>query len=123
MLMGEAKVVAQLRRKRKYSSYQGEVTPASENLLERSSHADPPNEKWLTDITEFHLPVGKAYLSPIIDCFDGMIVSWTVSTRPDAEMVNAMQDMATETLENGVRPITHSDRGCHYRWRGWLERI
>lgn len=123
LLMEEAQLVAQPKRKRKYSSYQGEITPAPENLLERNFHADAPNEKWLTDITEFHLPVGKAYLSPIIDCFDGMIVSWTVSTRPDAEMVNAMLDMATETLDNGERPIIHSDRGCHYRWPGWLERI
>ena len=122
-LMEEDKLVAQPRRKRKYSSYQGEITPAPENLLERKFHADAPNEKWLTDITEFHLPAGKAYLSPIIDCFDGMIVSWTVSTRPDAEMVNVMLDMATETLDNGERPIIHSDRGCHYRWPGWLERI
>lgn len=123
VLMEEAKLVAQPRRKRKYSSYQGEITPAPENLLERNFHADAPNEKWLTDITEFHLPVGKVYLSPIIDCFDGMIVSWTVSTRPDAQMVNAMLDMATETLDNSNRPIIHSDRGCHYRWPGWLERI
>ena len=123
MLMEEASLVAQPKRKRKYSSYQGEITPAPENLLERNFRADAPNEKWLTDITEFHIPAGKAYLSPVIDCFDGMLVSWTVSTRPDAEMVNTMLDIATGTLNNGVCPIIHSDRGCHYRWPGWLERI
>ncbi len=121
--MEEASLVAQPKRKRKYSSYQGEITPAPENLLERNFRADAPNEKWLTDITEFHIPAGKAYLSPVIDCFDGMLVSWTVSTRPDAEMVNTMLDIATGTLNNGVCPIIHSDRGCHYRWPGWLERI
>jgi len=123
MLMEEASLVAQPKRKRKYSSYQGEITPAPENLLERNFRADAPNEKWLTDITEFHIPAGKAYLSPVIDCFDGLLVSWTVSTRPDADMVNTMLDMATGTLNNGVYPIIHSDRGCHYRWPGWLERI
>ena len=123
MLMEEASLVAQPKRKRKYSSYQGEITPAPENLLERNFRADAPNEKWLTDITEFHIPAGKAYLSPVIDCFDGMLVSWTVSTRPDAEMVNTMLDIATGTLNKGVCPIIHSDRGCHYRWPGWLERI
>lgn len=123
MLMEEASLVAQSKRKRKYSSYQGEITPAPENLLERNFHADAPNKRWLTDITEFHIPAGKAYLSPVIDCFDGMIVSWTVSTRPDAEMVNTMLDMATGTLTNDEFPIIHSDRGCHYRWPGWLERI
>jgi transposase-like protein len=115
MLMEEACLVAQPKRKRKYSSYQGEITPAPENLLERNFHADTPNEKWLTDITEFHIPAGKAYLSPVVDCFDGMLVSWTVSTRPDAELVNTMLDMATGTLNDGECPIIHSDRGCHYR--------
>ena len=123
MLMEEASLVAQPKRRRKYSSYQGEITPAPGNILERNFRAGAPNEKWLTDITEFHIPAGKAYLSPVIDCFDGMLVSWTVSTRPDAEMVNTMLDIATGTLNGGVCPIIHSDRGCHYRWPGWLERI
>lgn len=122
-LMDEAGLVAQAKRKRKYSSYQGEITPAPENLLKRDFHADTPNEKWLTDITEFHIPAGKAYLSPIVDCFDGMLVSWTVSTRPDAEMVNSMLDLAIDTLTGGKFPIIHSDRGGHYRWPGWLERV
>ena len=91
MLMEEACLVAQPKRKRTYSSCQGEIPPAPENLLERNFHADTPNEKWLTDITEFHIPAGKAYLSPVVDCFDGMLVSWTVSTRPDAERVNACE--------------------------------
>jgi len=122
-LMEEAGLVAQPKRKRKYSSYQGEITPAPENLLARNFHADAPNKKWLTNITEFPIPAGKAYLSPIVDCFDGMLVSWTISTRPDAELVNTMLDVATSTLNNDESPIIHSDRGCHYRWPGWIERI
>lgn len=115
MLMEEAGLVVQQKRKRKYSSYQGEITPAPENLLERDFHADAPNEKWLTDITEFQIPARKVYLSPVVDCFDGMLVSWTMSTRPDAEMVNTMLDMATDTLNDDECPIIHADRGCHYR--------
>lgn len=121
-LMEEAGLVVHTKRKRKYSSYQGEITPAPENLLKRNFHADTPNEKWLTDITKLHIPAGKTYLSPIVDCFDGMLVSWPVSTRPDADMVNTMLDLATGTLTEGKLPIIHSDRGCHYRWPGWLER-
>jgi len=123
MLMAEANLVAMQGHKHKYSSYQGEITPAPENLLERDFHADTPNSKWLTDITEFHIPAGKVYLSPVVDCFDGMLVSWTVATHPDAEMVNSMLDMATTTLRDGEYPIVHSDRGCHYRWPGWIERM
>ena len=59
-LMYEAGLVAQRKRKRKYNSYQGEITPAPENILQRDFHADAPNERWLTDITEFHIPAGKA---------------------------------------------------------------
>jgi transposase InsO family protein len=80
--------------------------------------------KWLTDITEFQLPAGKVYLSPMIDCFDGMVVSWSIGTRPDAELVNTMLDAAIETVAaTDDRPVVHSDRGAHYRWPGWLSRI
>ncbi len=96
-------------------SLEGKYKALKSHILERNFHADTPNEKWLTDITEFHIPAGKAYLSPVVDCFDGMLVSWTVSTRPDAELVNTMLDMATGTLNDGECPIIHSDRGCHYR--------
>ena len=62
-------------RKRKYNSYKGEITPAVPNEIKRDFHADAPNQKWLTDITEFSIPAGKVYLSPIIDCFDGLPVA------------------------------------------------
>lgn len=62
----------------------GGVDTAPEHLVNRDFHAARLNEKWLTDITEFHLPAGKVYLSPMIDCFDDLVVSWSVSTRPDA---------------------------------------
>ncbi len=74
-------------------------------------------------ITEFQLPAGKVWLSPVVDCFDGKVISWSLSTRPDAELVNTMLDSAVETLNAGERPVIHSDRGGHYRWPGWLERV
>ena len=122
-IMTENAFVVFGRKKRKYSSYQGEKTPGAENLISRDFHADAPNIKWLTDITEFPLPAGKVYLSPIVDCFDGMVVSWTIGTSPDAGLVNSMLDMATATLGERERPVVHSDRGAHYRWPGWIERM
>jgi transposase InsO family protein/transposase-like protein len=110
-------------KKKKYNSYKGEISPEVENVINRDFSADAPNKKWLTDITEFSLSAGKVYLSPIIDCFDGMAVSWTIGTSPDAELVNTMLDTAVSELEEGERPIVHSDRGCHYRWPGWIERM
>ena len=84
--MLEEHLVVQGKKRRSYSSYLGEISPAVPNLLERDFHAEKPNEKWLTDITEFHIPAGKVYLSPVVDCFDGMAVSWTIGTSPDAEL-------------------------------------
>lgn len=79
----ETLVVPNIKRK-KYSSYKGEISPEVDNIVNREFHADRPNDKWLTDITEFHIPAGKVYLSPIIDCFDGLPVSWTIGTSPSA---------------------------------------
>ena len=110
-------------RKKKYSSYVGEVSPEVENLIDRDFSADAPNLKWLTDITEFSISAGKVYLSPIIDCFDGMAVSWTIGISPNAELVNSMLDAALPLLTGREHPIIHSDRGGHYRWPGWIERM
>ena len=107
---------------RKYNSYKGEITPVVPNLVERYFHADDPNKKWLTDITEFSIPAGKFYLSPIVDCFDGALPSWTISASPNAELVNTMLDNGIASLEEAEAPIIHSDRGCHYRWPGWIAR-
>lgn len=51
-----------------------------EKLLNRDFGATAPNQKWLTDISEFQLPAGKVYLSPIVDCFDGTVVNWPIGT-------------------------------------------
>jgi putative transposase len=79
-LMGQAGLTIATPRRRRYHSYGGEISPAPDNIINRDFHAAKPNEKWLTDITEFHIPAGKVYLSPMIDCFDGMVVSWSLGT-------------------------------------------
>lgn len=122
-IMSEEKLVVQGRTRRKYKSYMGEITPAADNVIERNFRADTPNTKWLTDLTEFHIPAGKVYLSPILDCFDGMIVSWSIGVSPSAELVNTMLDEAISCLGDNEHPIIHSDRGCHYRWPGWISRM
>lgn len=123
-LMKQEHLVAATGKRRRYGSYMGEISPAPDNVLNRDFSAGAPNEKWLTDITEFQIPAGKVYLSPMIDCFDGMVVSWSISTRPNAELVNSMLDVAIDKVAaSGERPVVHSDRGGHYRWPGWLARI
>ena len=108
-LMKDEGLCVKVRKRRRYSSYKGEITPAVPNLLKRDFHASQPNTKWLTDITEFDIPAGKVYLSPIIDCFDGMPVVWTIGTSPSAELVNTMLDNAIQKLHENEHPIIHSD--------------
>jgi len=121
--MEEEQLAVSFVKKKRYNSYMGEISSEAPNLIDRDFSADTPNSKWLTDITEFSISAGKVYLSPIVDCFDGMAVAWTIGTSPDAELVNSMLDAAVSFLDEGENPIVHSDRGCHYRWPGWLQRI
>ena len=122
-IMKDNNLVVKVRKHKKYSSYQGEISEAARNIINRDFHSEKPNEKVLTDITEFSIPAGKVYLSPIVDCFDGMIPSWTVSTNPNADLVNSMLDDYHSKLKEDDKPIVHSDRGCHYRWPGWINRM
>ena len=122
-IMGEEGLVVVFakKKKRKWSSYGGEVDEAPENLVKRDFHAGEPNRLWLTDITEFSLPFGKAYLSPVIDCFDGMVVSWKVSKHPTGGLATSMLEEAAETLSPNHCVTCHSDRGLHYRTNGWID--
>lgn len=89
-IMKDEKLVVPNIKRKKYNSYKCEISPEVENIINREFHADKPNDKWLTDITEFHIPAAKIYLSAIIDCFDGLPISWTIGTSPSAELVNTM---------------------------------
>ena len=122
-IMKAENLLVMSKRQKKYSSYKGEITPEVENVINRDFHAEKPNQKWLTDITEFAIPSGKVYLSPIIDCFDGMAVKWNIGTAPDSILVNKMLEDAIGTLSTSEQPLVHTDRGCHYRWAGWIKRM
>ena len=65
-------------RSKKYHSYKGEVGKIAPNLLNRSFYAEKPNQKWVTDVTEFSLFGQKLYLSPILDLHNGYLVSYTI---------------------------------------------
>ena len=105
---------------KRYGSYKGELTKAPANLVNRDFHAERPNMLWVTDLTEFSIPAGKACLSPVIDCYDGLPVAWTIGTSPNAALANGMPADACSTLGDGEKPIIHSDCGCHYRWPEWI---
>lgn len=102
-------------RMKKYKSYKGEVGKIAQNLLERNFEADKPNQKWVTDVTEFSLFGQKLYLSPILDLCSRDIVSYTIYDRPVLSMVTEMVDKAFETIPDGTSLILHSDQGWHYQ--------
>ena len=115
------RVVYNKRRRRGWSSYEGEISQAPENLVGRDFHADAPDRLWLTDITEFKLPDGgKVYLSPVVDCFDGKPIAWRIGKNPTAELANQSLRDAVSRMQPGSAPIIHSDRGGHYRWPAWI---
>ena len=97
---------------KRYSSYKGELTKAPKNLVNRDFHAERPNMLWVTDLTEFSIPAGKAHLSPVIDCYDGLPVAWTIGTSPNAALANGMLADACSTL--GGRGETN------HPFRPWL---
>lgn len=106
-----------VRLKRRYSSYQGEIGKIADNLLKRDFKADKPNQKWVTDITEFKVHSEKLYLSPIIDLFNGEVVSFNLSKHPVFNQVMDMLEKAFERIPNNTNLILHSDQGWQYQMK------
>ncbi len=77
------------------------------------------SHKALTDITEFSFYDGKVYLSPLIDCFTGTPITWTISKAPNSELTNSMLKKAYDIIGK-TNLIIHSDRGFHYRLDSWI---
>lgn len=115
-LMKELGLVCRVKIK-KYRSYKGEVGKTTSNLLNRNFYAEKPNQKWVTDVTEFSLFGQKIYLSPILDLHNGYLVSYTISERPVLSMVISMLEKAFETIPDGTGLILHSDQGWQYQHR------
>lgn len=100
------------RRKKRYVKSTTQIT--AENILNREFVADNPNEKWLTDVTEFKLANGsKAYLSAILDIGDNSIISYVIGKSNNNKLVFDTLDKAIEANPTAT-PLFHSDRGFQY---------
>lgn len=102
-------------RMKKYRSYKGELGKIAPNLLNRDFQASEPNQKWTTDITEFHLFGRKLYLSPVLDMYNSEIVSYEISERPVLEQVTTMLQKAFVKISDNSQLIFHSDQGWQYQ--------
>ena len=104
-----------LTRKVRYRSYRGVVGRVAPNVLNRDFSADRPNRKWATDVTQISIKDKKCYLSPILDMFNGEIVAYQISDRPDLRMVTDMLRKALRGQKDTQGLIIHSDQGWHYQ--------
>ena len=93
------------------------------NLIHRDFHATAPNQKWTTDITEFSIFGQKVYLSPVLDMFNGEIVSYNISDRPHLGQVMDMLDKAFAKIPSGTGLIFHSDQGWQYQHKIYQQRL
>jgi len=98
----------------------------AENILDRAFHADKPNEKWLTDVTEFkwyeETKVHKVYLSAILDLYDRRVVSYMIRNCNDNPLVYDTFDAAVAANPD-AHPLFHSDRGFQYTNRTFHEKL
>ena len=121
-LMRELGLKCQVRIKR-YRSYKGEIGKVAPNLIDRNFHADAPNQKWTTDITEFSLFGRKLYLSPILDMYNGEIISYNISEHPHLGQVMDMLDKAFEKIPDNTGLVFHSDQGWQYQHKMYQYRL
>ena len=87
---------------KKYRSYKGEEGKIADNELNREFRAEKPNQKWVTDVTEFRLFGQKLYLSPILDLCSGDVVTYTISESPNLLMVTTMLEQAFEKIPDNT---------------------
>lgn len=110
---------------RKYSSYKGQIGKLADNVLNRNFNATRVNKVWLTDVTEFRLNAreDKLYLSPILDVFNGEIISYSISKKPNIQFTNKALDEALNKFEILEDLVIHSDQGFHYQHNSWVEKL
>ena len=113
-LMLELDLKSKVRPKR-YNSYKGPEGKSVSNLLQRDFTANKPNQKWVTDVTEFNVKGSKVYLSPLIDLFSGDVIAYRTAKSAHLPLVEGMFEDAIIKLPKGDSPILHSDQGWQYR--------
>ncbi|MCD4853772.1 IS3 family transposase [Arthrobacter sp. AK01] len=120
-LMRALALRCKIRRRKRYNSYQGEQGVIAPNVLDRKFDADAPNQKWVTDVTEFRVGDRKLYLSPVMDLFDRQIISYSIGNSPNLELANTSLSQAITCLEPGQKPLVHSDQGFQYQHVFWRQ--
>ena len=111
------------RPKEKYHSFQGKVGKIADNIISQDFHADEPLKKWSTDVSQFSLPWGKCYLSPILDMATNEIISYNLSRSPNLQQVTNMLDEAFAKFPETGGLILHSDMGWQYQHQTYVNML
>ncbi|GAA8907380.1 hypothetical protein HpSIM50_13350 [Helicobacter pylori] len=113
-LMQEMSIRSRVRRRHRcnyISSVEGRI---AENRLKRDFHATAPNQKWVTDVTQYRVGDTRLYLSAIKDLFNNEIVAYHMSLRNDNELVLQTFRNAFKKTKDVSGLIVHSDQGFQY---------
>lgn len=105
--------------RKKRHGKRGKTSHIAPNLLNRDFNATKLNQKWVTDVTEFHLGQEKLYFSPLMDLANREIIAYQFATRPKFSMVKKMLEQGLSQLNAADCPIIHSDQGVLYGTREW----
>lgn len=110
-----------VRRRKGFTTFRGTVGVTAPNRLNRAFTATTPNQKWVTDVTEFRLGDDTLYLSPVMDLFDRQIIAYTLGHSPTVKLTTTALREAIATLPPGAHPLVHTDQGFQYQHRSWQE--
>jgi len=111
------------RRNQRYRSYKGDVGKVAPNVINRDFSADAPDQKWTTDVTQVKIKDRKLFLSPILDMFNGEIISYQISSIPNMKMVLTMLKKAFNGKEDLSGLILHSDQGWQYQQQRYQDEL
>lgn len=106
-----------------YHSYKGEVGRIAPNIIVRNFVAEAPNRKWATEVTQINIGSVKLYLWPILDMFNGEIISYNISQKPHLEQIYDMLDKAFAKFDNLDGLILPSDQCWQYQHYGYRKRL
>lgn len=110
-------------RPKRYCSYKGKLGKVANNILNRDFKAFRPNEKWVTDITEFNVKGKKLYLSALLDLYNSEVIAYEVAEKPTLEIIEKMLSNAARFLNPTDRPMLHSDQGWQYQMASFQQKL
>ena len=125
-IMREMGLRCGIRRERayhRYNSYKGSVGQSFDNIIGCDFKATGPWQKMGTDVTEFKLSFGKAYLAPVYDFASKEIVAHSISMCPNLAQQQEMLQILMEAKPEGAEPILHSDMGWQYQHETYIRTL